>query len=82
VFSGPTNPENLPEDGKLKSEVMVKDNRRYYLDLKENQRGRFLRVSVQVTCQPNYFIILFIYSFCSFSLLIPFWIGMFCGNPS
>jgi len=38
----------LPEDGKLKSEVMVKDNRRYYLDLKENQRGRFLRVSNHV----------------------------------
>ena len=37
----------MPEDGKLKSEVMVKDNRRYYLDLKENQRGRFLRVRVQ-----------------------------------
>lgn len=24
---------------------MVKENRRYYLDLKENSRGRFLRVS-------------------------------------
>ncbi|XP_053214704.1 transcriptional activator protein Pur-beta-like isoform X2 [Panonychus citri] len=42
---GPPNPDSLPEDGKLKSEVMVKDNRRYYLDLKENNRGRFLRVS-------------------------------------
>ncbi|XP_022691572.1 transcriptional activator protein Pur-beta-like isoform X1 [Varroa jacobsoni] len=42
---GPPNPENLPEDGKLRSEVMVKENRRYYLDLKENSRGRFLRVS-------------------------------------
>ena len=41
---GPPNPDNLPDDGKLKSEVMIKDNRRYYLDLKENQRGRFLRV--------------------------------------
>ena len=38
-------PDNLPEDGKLKSETMIKDNRRYYLDLKENQRGRFLRVA-------------------------------------
>ena len=45
VIVGPPNPDNLPEDGKLKSEVMIKDNRRYYLDLKENQRGRFLRVS-------------------------------------
>lgn len=47
IFSfdlGPPNPENVPEDGKLKSEMMIKDNRRYYLDLKENTRGRFLRV--------------------------------------
>ena len=43
-FLGPPNPENVPEDGKLKSECIVKDNRRYYLDLKENARGRFLRV--------------------------------------
>lgn len=43
--TGPPNPENVPEDGKLKSEMMIKDNRRYYLDLKENTRGRFLRVS-------------------------------------
>jgi hypothetical protein len=43
---GPPTSEGIPEDGKLKSEVMVKDNRRYYLDLKENQRGRFLRVSM------------------------------------
>ncbi|KAL3183429.1 hypothetical protein MRX96_033549 [Rhipicephalus microplus] len=41
----PPNPEKLPEDGKLKSEIMIKDNRRYYLDLKENSRGRFPRVS-------------------------------------
>ncbi|XP_023712901.1 transcriptional regulator protein Pur-beta isoform X3 [Periplaneta americana] len=46
---GPPNPENVPEDGKLKSEMMIKDNRRYYLDLKENSRGRFLRVSVSQT---------------------------------
>ncbi|XP_005098177.1 transcriptional activator protein Pur-beta isoform X3 [Aplysia californica] len=46
---GPTNSETPPEDGKLKSEIIVKDNRRYYLDLKENQRGRFLRVSEQVS---------------------------------
>lgn len=44
-YIGPPNPDNLPEDGKLKSETMVKENRRYYLDLKENQRGRFLRVA-------------------------------------
>lgn len=42
---GPPDPQNLPENGRLKSEVMVKENRRYYLDLKENNRGRFLRVS-------------------------------------
>ncbi|KAL7291360.1 hypothetical protein TKK_0014957 [Trichogramma kaykai] len=46
---GPPNPENVPDDGKLKSEKMIKDNRRYYLDLKENSRGRFLRVSHPVS---------------------------------
>lgn len=48
-FLGPPNPDNVPEDGKLKSEMMIKDNRRYYLDLKENSRGRFLRVSQTIT---------------------------------
>lgn len=48
TFLGPPNPENVPEDGKLKSEMMIKDNRRYYLDLKENTRGRFLRVSSNI----------------------------------
>lgn len=43
---GPPNQNNVVEDGKLKSEVIVKDNKRYYLDLKENARGRFLRVSM------------------------------------
>ena len=46
---GPPSQDNLPEDGKLKSEMMIKDNRRYYLDLKENPRGRFLRVSQTIT---------------------------------
>ncbi|XP_021964428.1 transcriptional activator protein Pur-beta isoform X2 [Folsomia candida] len=46
---GPPNPDTVPEDGKLKSEVMVKANRRYYLDLKENTRGRFLRVSQTIS---------------------------------
>lgn len=56
--TGPPNPENVPDDGKLKSEMMVKDNRRYYLDLKENSRGRFLRVSHPVctnTRNMNFF---------------------------
>ena len=30
----------------FKSEMMIKDNRRYFMDLKENARGRFLRVSL------------------------------------
>lgn len=41
---GPPNLDNYPEDGKIKSEIIIKDNRRYFLDLKENTRGRFLRV--------------------------------------
>lgn len=53
MSTGPPNPENVPDDGKLKSEMMVKDNRRYYLDLKENSRGRFLRVSHPVCTKHN-----------------------------
>lgn len=41
----PWNPSNLAVDGKLTAQSIVKDNRRYYFDLKENNRGRFLRVS-------------------------------------
>lgn len=32
-------------DGLIKSETFIKDRKRFYMDLKENQRGRFLRVS-------------------------------------
>ncbi|XP_063956575.1 transcriptional activator protein Pur-alpha-like [Lytechinus pictus] len=45
---GPASHDNPPDDGRLKSEVIVKENRRYYLDLKENSRGRFLKVSQTV----------------------------------
>jgi hypothetical protein len=34
------------EDELLKSKTLSKDRKRYYLDLKENQRGRFLRVNL------------------------------------
>jgi len=33
------------DEGKLKSEVIFREDRRYYMDLKENHRGRFLKVS-------------------------------------
>lgn len=46
---GPPNVDNCPEDGKIKSEIIMKENRRYFLDLKENPRGRFLRVSQSMT---------------------------------
>ena len=36
-----TNPDTPPENGELRSEIMVKDNRRYYLDLKVNSRGYY-----------------------------------------
>ena len=42
---GPPNADNIPDEGHLKSAVITKETRRYYLDLKENRRGRFLRVS-------------------------------------
>jgi len=48
---GPTNPEAPHEDrdrrASLKTERITRENKRYFLDLKENQRGRFLRVRQQ-----------------------------------
>lgn len=51
--AGPQNSESSPEDGKIKSAVLYSDTRRYYLDLKENDRGRFLRVSQTVRNNRN-----------------------------
>jgi len=45
--------EGQRDDNVLKSEMLVKDNRRYYLDLKENKRGRFLRVNIQLIYYVN-----------------------------
>jgi len=36
---------NTSADDKIKSEVINAGERRYYLDLKENSRGRFLKVT-------------------------------------
>ena len=40
-----TSPDNLPDDGKLKSEVIVKDNVHYNLDLRGNKLGRSIKAS-------------------------------------
>ncbi|XP_070621702.1 transcriptional regulator protein Pur-beta [Erythrolamprus reginae] len=65
---GPSSPEQLAqsspggEDGSggaggprraLKSEFLVRENRKYYLDLKENQRGRFLRIRQTINRGPG-----------------------------
>ncbi|NP_001153631.1 purine-rich element binding protein Ba [Danio rerio] len=61
---GPSTPEQIAqssggEDGgprrALKSEFLVRENRKYYLDLKENQRGRFLRIRQTVNRGPGGF---------------------------
>lgn len=46
VILGEHNPNNQQptEDGRLRSALISRDDRKYYLDLKENERGRFLRV--------------------------------------
>jgi len=41
-------PEHLTQ-GELRSEVMFKDDKKYHVDLKENARGRFLKVSETFT---------------------------------
>ena len=43
---GDLDPDNLKQ-GELKSEVMYKDDKKYHMDLKENARGRFLKVNYQ-----------------------------------
>nr|CAB3265315.1 PUR-alpha/beta/gamma protein [Phallusia mammillata] len=46
---GPTNPDTPQEERRasLRTERITRENKRYFLDLKENQRGRFLRVRLQ-----------------------------------
>ena len=41
---GDLDPDNLKQ-GELRSEVMYKDDKKYHMDLKENARGRFLKVN-------------------------------------
>eukprot|EP00088_Acartia_fossae_P015455 TRINITY_DN18472_c0_g1_i1.p1 TRINITY_DN18472_c0_g1~~TRINITY_DN18472_c0_g1_i1.p1 ORF type:complete len:309 (+),score=58.19 TRINITY_DN18472_c0_g1_i1:61-987(+) len=49
-------PKSPSDDGRLKSDLMIKDNRRYYMDLKENARGRFLRVAQVTQGVPRTFV--------------------------
>lgn len=60
---GPSSPEQVAQAGAgedggprraLKSEFLVRENRKYYLDLKENQRGRFLRIRQTVNRGPGF----------------------------
>jgi len=49
MLLGPRSRNNCGDD-KIKSEVIYAGERRYYLDLKENSRGRFLKVSGILFC--------------------------------
>lgn len=40
------NTQQANEDGRLRSALITREDRKYYLDLKENERGRFLRISM------------------------------------
>ncbi|KAJ0067885.1 hypothetical protein NL108_011654 [Boleophthalmus pectinirostris] len=60
---GPSTPEQIAQSSggddtgprrALKSEFLVRENRKYYLDLKENQRGRFLRIRQTVNRGPGF----------------------------
>ncbi|XP_028669571.1 purine-rich element binding protein Aa [Erpetoichthys calabaricus] len=52
---GPSNPDMAQDEPRraLKSEFLVRENRKYYMDLKENQRGRFLRIRQTVNRGPG-----------------------------
>lgn len=41
--------DEVEEESDLKSEVLIFDTRRYYLDLRQNKRGRFLRIAQTVS---------------------------------
>ncbi|XP_069781898.1 transcriptional regulator protein Pur-beta [Narcine bancroftii] len=45
---------DAPPQRVLKSEYLVRENRKYYLDLKENQRGRFLRIRQTMSRGPGW----------------------------
>uniref|UniRef100_A0A915KJQ6 Pur-alpha n=1 Tax=Romanomermis culicivorax TaxID=13658 RepID=A0A915KJQ6_ROMCU len=45
----PANTDASNNNGFLKSKIMRRKNRRYFVDLKENNRGRFLRVTQTTT---------------------------------
>ncbi|XP_072481583.1 purine-rich element-binding protein gamma isoform X2 [Notamacropus eugenii] len=55
--SGPSPPASVaseePPHSVLKTDYIERDNRKYYLDLKENQRGRFLRIRQTLTRGPG-----------------------------
>ena len=55
--------ESKQNDGLIRSEELVRDNKRYYFDLRENQRGRFLRVTQVITRGPRASIGKFFFSF-------------------
>jgi hypothetical protein len=38
--------EQAIDNDQLRSAVISREDRKYYLDLKENERGRFLRISM------------------------------------
>jgi hypothetical protein len=46
IFLGEHQPQQSSEDSQLRSAIISRDDRKYYLDLKENDRGRFLRVEI------------------------------------
>jgi hypothetical protein len=55
---GSPTPDKLPEGGQIKSEVITRGPRRYYIDLRENNRGRFLRVSQSIFNGPRFVIVI------------------------
>lgn len=48
----------MEDEGKLKSESIFREDRRYYIDLKENHRGRFLKVSMALSAHERSHIVI------------------------
>ena len=52
----PVDPEHLAEGGYLRCKTMDTEKGRFYLDLKENKKGRFLRISQRIDKQRRTYI--------------------------
>jgi len=53
-----TGEQPIDENDELRSAVISRDDRKYYIDLRENERGRFLRIAMVGIHSPRTHIVI------------------------